>query len=195
MVKPSCDGLWMEFGVFCGSSLSKIAKWKSVYCGNESGLVYDFDTFSGLPTNWKPGFDRGTFIVPNGTQILLPNAMLVKGLFIDTLPTQLCILDRKYQCTTPVSFVHIDCDIYDGARDVLFLLGSRFVHGTIIIVDELFNYPNYEAHEIKALFEFLSGSNLRLIPLGTGGTIELKLVKDIATNSFAFITDFGQVFG
>ncbi|CAF5219995.1 unnamed protein product, partial [Rotaria magnacalcarata] len=191
MVKPSCDGLWMEFGVFRGSSLSKIAKWKSVYCGNESGLVYGFDTFSGLPTNWRPGFDRGTFVVPNGTQILLPsNVKLVKGLFIDTLPTQLRILDRKYQCTTPVSFVHIDCDIYDGARDVLFLLGSRFVPGTIIIFDELFNYPNYEAHEIKALFEFLSGSNLRLIPLGTGGTIELKPVQDTSIQSFAFVTDF-----
>ncbi|CAF4760867.1 unnamed protein product, partial [Rotaria sp. Silwood2] len=111
------------------------------------------------------------------------------GLFIDTLPIQLRIIDRKQQCRTPVSFVHIDCDIYDGARDILFLLGSRFVPGTILVFDELFNYPSYEKHEIKALFEFLSGSNLRLRAFGTSDNIELKPHKDLNVQSFAFATD------
>ncbi|CAF3087365.1 unnamed protein product [Rotaria sp. Silwood2] len=193
IVKPYCDGLWMEFGVFRGGSISHIAKWKTAFCGNKSEPVYGFDTFSGLPTNWRPGFGRGTFHVPNETDILVPsNVVLVKGLFIDTLPIQLRIIDRKHQCRTPVSFVHIDCDIYDGARDILFLLGSRFVPGTILVFDELFNYPSYEKHEIKALFEFLSGSNLRLIPIGTSGNIELKPAQDIAVQSFAFVTDFEE---
>jgi hypothetical protein len=191
MIKPSCDGLWMEFGVFRGTTLSHVAKWKSAYCGNVSQPVYGFDTFNGLPTDWRPGFNRGTFGMPNGTKLSVPsNVVLVKGLFIDTLPTHLRLIDRKYQCKTPVSFVHIDCDIYDGARDVLFLLGSRFVPGTVLVFDELFNYPSYEKHEIKALFEFLSGSNLQLIPLGTSGNIELKPTRDISPQSFAFITDF-----
>jgi len=72
------------------------------------------------------------------------NTVLVKGLFIDTLPGQLRTIDRQYKCHTPVSFVHIDCDIYDGARDVLFLLSNRFVKGSIIVFDELFNYPDFE---------------------------------------------------
>ncbi|CAF4217674.1 unnamed protein product, partial [Rotaria sp. Silwood2] len=152
IVKPYCDGLWMEFGVFRGGSISHIAKWKTTFC------------------------------VPS-------NVVLVKGLFIDTLPIQLRIIDRKQQCRTPVSFVHIDCDIYDGARDILFLLGSRFVPGTILVFDELFNYPSYEKHEIKALFEFLSGSNLRLRAFGTSDNIELKPHKDLNVQSFAFATD------
>ncbi|CAF3164831.1 unnamed protein product, partial [Rotaria socialis] len=87
------------------------------------------------------------------------------------------------------SFIHIDCDIYDGARDVLFLLGSRLVSGTILVFDELFNYPNYEKHEIKALFELLAGSNLRLLPIGASDNIDLKPVRDKSPFSFAFVTD------
>ncbi|CAF3296384.1 unnamed protein product [Rotaria sp. Silwood2] len=190
MAKPSCDGLWMEFGVYRGDSISHIARWKTEYCGKKSEPVYGFDTFTGLPTNWRPGFDRGAFAIPKGKNVSVPsNVVLVSGLFIETLPTHLRIMDRKYQCKTTVSFIHVDCDIYDGARDILFLLGSRFVTGTIILFDELFNYPGYEKHEIKALFEFLSGSSLRLKPLSTYYHIESKPAKDREGQSFAFVVD------
>jgi hypothetical protein len=91
-----------------------------------------------------------------------------------------------------VSFVYIDCDIYDGARDVLFLLGSRLVTGSIIVFDELFNYPGYEKHEIKALYEFLAGSNIRLIPLGSSVGIDLNTTVDKYTQSFAFVVDLEE---
>ncbi|CAF1179182.1 unnamed protein product [Adineta steineri] len=194
MIKPFCDGLWMEFGVFQGATLSQIAKWKSTYCSNISQLVYGFDTFTGLPTGWRPGYPPGSLSIPNGTKISVPlNAVLVKGLFIDTLPTQLRLLDLEYRCTTPVSFVHIDSDTYSSARDVLFLLGTRFVPGTIIIFDELFNYPSYEKHEIKALFEFLSSSNLRFIPLGATDKILKKPLDDEWVQSFGFVVDFEEL--
>ncbi len=188
IVRPSCDGLWMEFGVFHGFTITKIAKWKTVFCGTTSQPVYGFDTFTGLPTDWRPGYSAGGFNIPNGTSISAPsNVVLVKGLFIDTLPAQLRLIDREYQCNTPVSFVHIDCDIYDGARDVLFLLGSRLVTGSIIVFDELFNYPGYEKHEIKALYEFLAGSNIRLIPVGSSIDIDLNTTEDKHPQSFAFV--------
>jgi hypothetical protein len=188
MVKPSCDGLWMEFGVYRGNTLTKIANWKHIFCGNNSQPVYGFDTFTGLPTDWRYGHNRGTFNIPNGTNVSVPyNVVLVKGLFIDTLPSQLVLFDREYRCHTPVSFVHIDCDTYDGTRDVLFLLGSRFVSGTILVFDELFNYPGYEQHELKALFEFLSSSNLRLIPVGSSTYIQRHPIKDVNIQSFAFV--------
>ncbi|CAF1543732.1 unnamed protein product [Adineta steineri] len=193
MIKPSCDGLWMEFGVYRGSSLKLIADWKRMFCGNNSQPVYGFDTFTGLPTDWRGGYGRGAFTIPNGTNISVPyNTILVKGLFIDTLPNQLLLFDRQYQCHTPVSFVHIDCDIYDGTRDILFLLGSRFVSGTILLFHELFNYPGYEKHELKALYEFLSSSNMRLIPVGTSVFIDRHPKHDGAIQSFAFVVDLEQ---
>jgi hypothetical protein len=192
MVRPSCDGLWMEFGVFRGATITQMANWRKKFCDNTSQPVYGFDTFSGLPTAWRPGFDLGSFDIKSKTPSVPSNVVLVKGLFIDTLPTQLRLIDREYQCKTPVSFVHIDCDIYDGARDVLFLLGSRLVTGSILVFDELFNYPGYEKHEIKALFEFLAGSNLRLIPLGSSTNIDLNTTYDKYTQSFAFIVDLEE---
>ncbi|UJR10920.1 hypothetical protein I4U23_015106 [Adineta vaga] len=188
MVTPSCDGLWMEFGVFSGTTLRHIADWKRIHCGNNSQSVYGFDTFTGLPGDWRAGFKRGLFALPNGTKILVPNnTVLVKGLFIDTLPIELLRFDQQSHCHTPVSFVHIDCDLYEGTKDVLFLLGNRFVTGTILVFDELFNYPGYEQHELKALFEFLSGSNIRLIPVGSSTDISLHPEKDALIQSFAFI--------
>jgi hypothetical protein len=188
MVRPYCDGLWMEFGVFHGTTLTQIANWKKKFCNDTNQPVYGFDTFSGLPTNWRPGFGAGTFNIPSGTVLSVPsNTVLVKGLFIDTLPTQLRLIDQKFKCNTPVSFIHIDCDIYDGARDVLFLLGSRLVSGSILVFDELFNYPGYEKHEIKALFELLAGFNLQLIPVGSSTEIQLNPTQDVLTQSFAFV--------
>ncbi|CAF2973326.1 unnamed protein product [Rotaria sp. Silwood2] len=163
MVLPYCDGLWMEFGVFDGRSLNHVTRWKSLYCGNNSGLVYGFDTFTGLPTDWRPGFPKGKFAINSDQLRIEPNVALVKGLFIDSLPQEL--LKHK---NIPVSYVHIDCDIYEGARDVLFLLASRFVRRTLLMFDELFNYSQHEKHEIKALFEFLVAShNLELETLGS----------------------------
>jgi hypothetical protein len=63
------------------------------------------------------------------------------------------------------------------------------VSGSILVFDELFNYPGYEKHEIKALFEFLAGSNLRLIPVGSSTNIELNPTHDTYTQSFAFVVE------
>jgi hypothetical protein len=193
VVRPSCDGLWMEFGVFRGKTITRIANWKKTFCGGTSEPVYGFDTFSGLPSDWRPGYGRGSFDISNETLISVPsNVVLIKGLFIDTLPTQLRLIDRKYKCNTPVSFVHIDCDMYDGARDILFLLGSRLVSGSVLVFDELFNYPSYEQHEIKALFEFLAGFHLRLRPMGSSTNITVNPIFDTYTQSFAFVVDLEE---
>ena len=158
--------------------------------GENSQPVYGFDTFIGLPTNWRPKYGAGTFVIPNGTNVTVPsNVVLVKGLFIDTLSEQLRLIDRAHRCHAPVSYVHIDCDIYDGTRDVLFLLGSRLVKGSVVIFDELFNYSGYEKHEIKALFEFLSGFNIRLKPLGADVDMYLNSTFDVHPQSSVFITD------
>lgn len=187
-VRPSCDGLWVEFGVYTGSYITSVANWKRKFCGEKSDPVYGFDTFTGLPTDWRPGYGKGTFKLMNGTLPQTPsNTVLIKGLFIDTLPLYLHRMDEMSGCHTPVAFVHIDCDIYDGARDVLFMLSNRLVPGSILVFDELFNYPFYEKHEIRALYELLQATNLHLIPLGSGVQININATHDIHPQSFGFI--------
>jgi hypothetical protein len=79
MIRPSCNGLWMEFGVFRGATLTNIANWKRVFCGDNNQPVYGFDTFSGLPTDWRPGYAVGSFSIPNGTALSVPSNVIFRG--------------------------------------------------------------------------------------------------------------------
>jgi methyltransferase family protein len=137
----ACDGLVVEFGVFEGATINFIA-------GLTRETVYGFDSFSGLPEDWRPGFPKGMFSV--GLPRVRPNVSLVAGLFEDTLPA---FLERNRQ---DVSFLHIDCDLYSSTRTVLRLCGPRIRKGTVLAFDEYFNYPGWRRHEFRAFQEFVA---------------------------------------
>ncbi|CAF3473203.1 unnamed protein product [Rotaria sp. Silwood1] len=169
MVLPYCDGLWIEFEIFDGHSLNHVTPWKSLCCENNSGFVYGFDTVTGLPTDWRPGFPSSVFVVNVDPIRIESNVALVKGLFIDSLPQEL--VKHKDTC---VSYVHIDCNIYEDTRDVFFRLTSRLLSGTLLIFDELFSYRQHEKHELKAIVEFLvANHNLQLKALGSAYPVTL----------------------
>lgn len=48
----------------------------------------------------------------------------------------------------PLSYLHVDCDLYAGSRDALTLLSHKIVPGTVILFDELVNYNTYREHEV-----------------------------------------------
>ena len=77
------------------------------------------------------------------------NVTLHAGFFADTLPGW---LDQN---PGPVAFIHIDSDLYEPARCVFEHLEERIVPGTIIVFDEYFNYPNWQAHEFRAFSELV----------------------------------------
>lgn len=58
----------------------------------------------------------------------------------------------------PAAFLHIDCDLYSSTANIFASLGDRIVPGTILMFDEYFNYPNWQAHEHKAFMEFQASS-------------------------------------
>mmetsp|Transcript_13293 Transcript_13293/g.11134 ORF Transcript_13293/g.11134 Transcript_13293/m.11134 type:complete len:146 (-) Transcript_13293:22-459(-) len=45
--------------------------------------------------------------------------------------------------------------IVSSTKSIFDNLGHMIVPGTIIVMDELFDYPQYADHELKAFFEFL----------------------------------------
>ena len=49
----------------------------------------------------------------------------------------------------PLSYLHIDCDLYAGSRDALTLLSHKIVPGTVLLFDELVNYNTYREHEVR----------------------------------------------
>lgn len=140
------NGLILEFGVASGRTLNHIASLTKQ-------TVYGFDAFTGLPENWRPDFLKGRFAqsIPQ----LATNAELVIGLFEDTLPAFI-----KRIGSQPISLLHIDCDLYSSTRTVLKALDKNIVSGTVIVFDEYFNYPGWQAHEWKAFREFCRDRNV-----------------------------------
>ncbi len=63
----------------------------------------------------------------------------------------------------PLALLHIDTDTYTPARFLLDALKPRLVPGSIIAFDELIGYPNWQAHEAKALGEALPRAGYRFI--------------------------------
>jgi methyltransferase family protein len=134
------QGMALEFGVYSGSTLAVIAKGRD-------GDVYGFDSFEGLPENWRSTFAAGTFAVDELPRV--PGAELVVGWFAETLPGFL------EEHPGPVALLHVDGDLYSSAKTVLDLCGPRLVEGSIVIFDEYFNYPGWEQHEHRAWQEWV----------------------------------------
>ena len=170
------EGLWLEFGVYRGRSISFISS-------KTENIVYGFDSFEGLHEFWDHSNPKGVYslqgLIPDGaidgsndenpgmydsrptikTKPWNSNIRLVKGFFEDTLPNFL------NENTGNVAFMNIDSDLYTSAKTVLNLLKDRIVKGTIISFDEICDYPDYRNHEIKAFAEFLieTGHNYDVI--------------------------------
>jgi hypothetical protein len=167
------DGMWLEFGVFCGRSIEQLSR----KC---PGDIFGFDSFEGLPETWDSNNPKSCFSlngqVPTGYIVgdnhsmfnnalpnnVLPwpkNVKLVKGYFDVTLPEFL----EKY--TDNIAFVHIDSDLYSSAKTVFDNIKTRVGVGTVIVFDELLDYADYRSHEIKAFAEFLLETNFTYQPL------------------------------
>lgn len=133
------EGWAVEFGVFSGYSTGLIAKQMP---------VIGFDSFEGLPEDWRPGFPKGKFA--SGTLRHLPhypmNMTLVKGWFEDTVPTF---------PFPKLGLVHIDCDLYSSTVTALEGVLSAIGPGTYVVFDEFHGYPGAEHHEAKAWQEFI----------------------------------------
>jgi hypothetical protein len=140
------NGLILEFGVYSGRTINHIASL-------DVGKVFGFDSFDGLPEDWRPDFTKGAFRRTDLPQVA-QDVTLVPGWFEDSLPAFLKANPG------PVSFLHIDCDLYSSTRTVLHYLNERIVPGTVIVFDEYFNYVGWRNHEFKAFAEFVAASKL-----------------------------------
>lgn len=152
----SIEGLWLEFGVSTGASIKLIT-------AHTEQMVYGFDTFEGLPEDWVLGeghrtWQRGSF--RGRPDFSRHNMTLVAGLFEKTLPSFLDTHPER------VAFMHIDCDLYSSASLVLQSLRDRLAEGTVIVFDELFNYPRYAEHEMRALLELAATTGMEYSYLG-----------------------------
>jgi hypothetical protein len=140
------EGLVLEFGVASGQTISHLALKLS------GRHIYGFDSFEGLPEDWRPGFEKGRFA--QTPPVVPANVQLVQGWFDQTLQPFLVSHEG------PVALLHVDCDLYSSTKTIFSLLGDRIVHGTVIVFDEYWNYPGWQRHEHLALQELAAERNL-----------------------------------
>jgi hypothetical protein len=165
------DGLICEFGVYRGDTINHIASLID-------GTVHGFDSFEGLPEDWRGGFEQGAFRCGQLPSVR-SNVVLHKGLFDESMPQFL--LDHSQN----IAFMHVDCDLYSSTRGIFDLLRDRIVPGTVIQFDEFLNYPGWQQGEYKAFSEFCLTSNVQVEWIGyvTGDEQTLLRVKAIGNRS------------
>jgi hypothetical protein len=158
-------GMALEFGVYTGRSLTEIAQ------GRKGREVYGFDSFQGLPEDYRPHVREGAFAVDERPRV--DGAELVVGYFENTLPG---FLETH---PGPVDLVHVDGDLYSSAVTVLDLVGPRLLAGSVLVFDEFFNYPGWQAHEFRAWQEWLERTGARVEYEAYTGNNEQVVVRII----------------
>ena len=138
-------GLYLEFGVGRGKSI----RWIGVRADR---TVHGFDSFEGIPEYWN-GNPVGAF-----AQSKLPsvpeNVQFQIGMFDESIPKFLA------EHEDPVSFLHVDCDLYSSTVTIFDALGPRLQPGAIVLFDEYYNFPRWQEHEFRAFQEFVSGAGV-----------------------------------
>lgn len=136
--------LYLEFGVFDGRSISRIAER---FCHSESRFV-GFDSFEGLPEDWVLPWQtmpRGAFSRGGAVPVLPdPRISFVRGWFQNTLRPFLANGGGK--STGPV-LVHYDADLYSSTLFILSTLWDR-------ISEYYFIFDEFLEHELVALYDF-----------------------------------------
>lgn len=173
------NGLWLEFGVYAGGSINRIAKYAP-----PGGLVYGFDSFEGLPEAWvgrveswdKSGrsstYGPGTFSLGGSLPGVSANVRLVKGWYKDSLPAFLS------GHPGPVAFLHVDSDIYSSAKDIFGSLKGRIGAGCVIVFDELVGYAGFAEHEWRAWWEFVDENGISFEWIGGNRSGEIRPATD-----------------
>lgn len=146
------EGHYCEFGVFTGGTINYIAS-------RTAHTVHGFDSFEGLPEDWRSGFPKGTFDM-NGLPVVRSNVQLHKGWFDKSLPVW------AEAHPGPMAFMHLDADLYSATKTVFDLLGDRIVPGTVLQFDEYYNYPGWQEGEFKAFQELVQARQIEFEYLG-----------------------------
>jgi hypothetical protein len=143
------SGLLLEFGVHKGGTINYAAE-----C-NPNREVHGFDSFEGLPGDWTGvTLRKGAFDRKGRMPAVRSNVILHKGWFRDALPAWI------EHNQSPIAFVHIDCDLYESTRDVFDGLGPHLKPGVLLLFDDYFNLPNWQAHEFRAFQEWVKRVNV-----------------------------------
>ena len=157
---------YIEFGVFSGSSINFFSR----FLGNKE--IYGFDSFEGLKEDWiGTSVIKGTFDLKQKIPKLEQNVIPIKGWINQTLPK---FLEEK---SPKIAFMHIDVDTYETSKVVLDLTKKFLEKGAVIVFDEFYNFPGWDAGEYKAFNEIFNENDYKFLSFAKDGqqvAVEIK---------------------
>ncbi len=166
---PTDNGLFLEFGVYKGDSINRLAGMKPEV------RWHGFDSFEGLPEAWTLGSRKGAFSIGGVLPAVRGNVTLIKGFFEQTLAP---FADAHR--AEKVVFLHVDCDLYSATKTIFEHLGPMLHPQCIIVFDEYFNYAGWQDQEYKAFMEFVAAGKVTFEYIGyvrTGGQMAVRLTN------------------
>jgi len=168
--------LYLQLGVAAGDS---IRCWSQLL-KNPGSHLHGFDTFEGLPLDWRGDLAKGAFSTGGKTPpIDDPRVKFYKGLFEDTLP-HYALPEHE------VLVINLDCDLYSSALYALKSLSLYVSRGTYIYFDEFCHRGN----ELLAFNDFLALTEKRFRTFGatqTYGQVIFECVSDSPPGRIAAI--------
>jgi hypothetical protein len=164
---PTNEGLFLEFGVYKGDSINRLAGLKPEV------RWHGFDSFEGLPEAWTLGSRKGAFGIGGTLPPVRDNVTLTRGFFEQTL-APFAAAHRAEK----VVFLHVDCDLYSATKTIFEQLGPMLHPRCIILFDEYFNYAGWQDQEYKAFMEFVAAGSVSFEYIGyvrTNGQVAVRL--------------------
>ncbi|GAB5404488.1 MAG: hypothetical protein Aurels2KO_27190 [Aureliella sp.] len=158
----------LEFGVYKGSSITRLLAFRDLLETPESRKVIGFDAFGKFPGDLELLSDRefvhrfenegGDGISDDELEMHLNNKgttnySLVKGDIRETIPKFL-----EDHPSLRISLLHVDVDVYEPTKVILDELWSRIVSGGILMLDD---YGTVEG-ETAAVDEFFAGQDITI---------------------------------
>lgn len=140
----------IEFGVWQGYSIKKFAEFNT----NENSKFFGFDSFVGLPEDWKSNQSKGAFNEDGSQPKVADNRIqFVKGWFQNTLPS--FITENKIDENL---FVHYDADIFSATLFAMLEIDKLKIPYYAV-------FDEFTGHETRAIHRYMqiSGAEIELI--------------------------------
>ncbi len=154
----SGNQIYIEFGVFSGSSINQFSKLLG------SKTIFGFDSFEGLKEDWiGTSVVKGTFDLKKKIPKLNKNVSPISGWIENTLP--IFLREKK----PSIIFAHIDVDTYSTAKFILQNVKPYLAKNSILLFDELYNFPGWDEGEYRALRETFNENEYQFLTFALNG--------------------------
>ena len=131
-----------------------------------SDTIYGVDNYKGLEEDWRDGYAAGALGRPKAPRTP-KNVTVVSD--VATYGEGVTRVKNDFVKDNKVGLLIIDSETYTPCYQALTILSDNLREGSIIVFDEIINYPGYEGHEVKALENYLAESGKRYEALAING--------------------------